>query len=217
VLQSYETAAIAKEQSALLGLFHVSPLLPLATKLPEPYRSVWLLMQVSNQRFNVPFSFAVSSPPKLLNQTKVVATLLQPHAHTPTLCRTHQSTQPRIRFHPVQFHSFPFLSVPYTLKGKPVGGDDGAATDKKGKKPSKAKLAMEAAKAKKEQERNAKQQAASSEASEKATGGGGGGSNNSSTSGGGAGGGGAGSANSNAILSEKDLLAEVKTFTEDQV
>ena len=109
--------------------------------------------------------------------------------------------------------SFPFLSVPHTLKGKPVGGDDGVATDKKGKKPSKAKLAMEAAKAKKEQERNAKQQAASSEASEKATGGGGGG----GSAGAGAGGGGSGSANSNAILSEKDLLAEVKTFTEDQV
>jgi hypothetical protein len=43
--ESYETQVLAKENAALLALFHVTPTTQYHSKLPEPYRTIWLNLQ----------------------------------------------------------------------------------------------------------------------------------------------------------------------------
>jgi hypothetical protein len=43
--ESFETMTLAKENAALLALFHVTPTISYHTKLPEPYKTIWLSLQ----------------------------------------------------------------------------------------------------------------------------------------------------------------------------
>ncbi|CAM9630499.1 unnamed protein product, partial [Phaeothamnion confervicola] len=46
-IESFDTAAVAKEHAALLALLHVQGTLPLERKLPEPYRTTWIESQAA--------------------------------------------------------------------------------------------------------------------------------------------------------------------------